>query len=373
MAERHDRTLAVIAGTLLALMAAGTAGCLAGLIPNEIVYPGITPVSGVPPLPDAVYVFPFQDQTISFAVPVDSALLAGARQAEKSAHIYGDLSEEEWLPGYYLSFISDPDLLPLYDALGERFDAVRKAKSLDNDAYLELISTFVQSIPYETDAMLVAPKFAIETIADGKGDCDDKSLLLAALLAREGYAVALLYFEPEQHMAVGVTASGFSYGNSGYAYIEATNVSYIGIPPDELTGGVVLTSEPVIIPVGSGTAGYGRCDETRVIDDARMRAKAAIVAYEADVAAMDAEMDGSLADLEALAARMEALRHAGRNEEYNALVPVYNSKAAAYNEDIGTMQPSIDSYNRQVLIFNYIVTHVHDRPGTYAWLMSTGA
>jgi hypothetical protein len=373
MAERHDRSRAVIAGVLLVLMAAGTAGCLAGLVMNEVVYPGITPVSGVPPIADSVYVFPFQDGTVSIAAPVDSAVLAGARQAEKSAHIYGDLALEEWLPGYYLSFISDPDLLPLYDTLGEQFDAVRKAKSLDSDAYLELICTFVQSIPYETDAMLVAPKFAIETIADGEGDCDDKSLLLAALLAREGYAVALLYFEPEQHMAVGVTAPGYRYGDSGYAYIEATNVSFIGIPPDELAGGIILTSEPFVIPVGSGTLGYGRCDETLAIDEARTRAKAAIAAHEVDVAAMDAAIDGSFADLRALAARMEALRRAGRTEEYNALVPVYNSKAAAYNQDFDAIQPSIDSYNHQVGIYNYITTHVHDRPGTYAWLMSTGA
>ncbi|MBN1195478.1 MAG: hypothetical protein JXA08_09085 [Methanomicrobiaceae archaeon] len=229
---------------------------------------------------------------------------------------------ENWVISNPLSFISDPDLLPLYDMLGKHFDDVRKAKSLDNDAYLELICTFVQSIPYETDAMLVAPKFPIETIADGKGDCDDKSLLLAALLAREGYAVALLYFETEQHMAVGVIAPGYSYGDSGYAYIEATNVSYIGIPPDELTDGLILSSEPHVIPVGSGTLGYGRCDETFAIDEALTRAKAVI----------------------------------------------------AYNpEDHGAMKSSIDAYNRQVGIHNYIITHVHDRPGTYAWLVSTGA
>ena len=118
------------------------------------------------------------------------------------------------------------------------------------DEYLELMAVAVQSLPYETDGTLTAPKFPIETYVDGKGDCDDKSLLLAGLLAREGYTVALFYFKPEAHMAVGVKGYGCAYQDTGYGYVATTNLCSWVSSTASLTGGVNLTSAPACHPGG---------------------------------------------------------------------------------------------------------------------------
>jgi hypothetical protein len=89
---------------------------------------------------------------------------------------------------------------------------IREVNKLNDDQYLELISVFVQSIPYASTGGGGQPKFPIETFVDQTGDCDDKSLLLAALLSREGFNVSLLYFEPEEHMAIGVSSEKDSAG-----------------------------------------------------------------------------------------------------------------------------------------------------------------
>ena len=103
---------------------------------------------------------------------------------------------------------------------------VKTSRNLSDDEYLELMSDFVQSLRYETIKENPA-KFPIETVMDGAGDCDDKSLLLAGLLSHEGYTVALLSFGPETHMATGVGSTDYLYKNTSYAFVETTNVSFV--------------------------------------------------------------------------------------------------------------------------------------------------
>jgi len=110
-------------------------------------------------------------------------------------------------------------------------------------------------------------KFPVETVVDRAGDCDDKSLLLAGLLSREGCPVALLLFGPESHMAEGVGSDDYVYKNTGCAFVETTNYSFIGVPTDKLGGILTLYSDPVIIPIRNGTKFYGSGSETRYIHD----------------------------------------------------------------------------------------------------------
>ena len=79
-------------------------------------------------------------------------------------------------------------------------------------------------------------KFPIETYVDKSGDCADKSLLLAGILSREGYNVALLSFPKESHMAVGVVCPGADYKNTGYAFVETTQLSFVGVPQKRWRG-----------------------------------------------------------------------------------------------------------------------------------------
>jgi hypothetical protein len=354
------------------LLAAAVLICCPGCIFQDATYPEITPDSRFGGISEEEYSFRFMDWNISIAIPIDNAVLAGARSADKSAHLYKDLEESEWLPPYYLSFIDDPDLTPFYDTLGVQFSGIRADTDLDDDQYLEMIAVFVQSIPYLAGDDDTNPKFPIETLADNAGDCDDKCLLLAGLLAREGYDVALLYFGPENHMAVGVRCEDGSYAGTGYAYLETTDLSWIGIPPDELENGVVLVSAPQVIPVGTGTKGYGAYDQTVAINRAFLEAKAVIKPILPEIEALNDDLDRQQDELSGLKAEMNALLAAGKTSQYNRLVAEYNSKVSAYNSDLARFRALNDQFEGEAEVYNYILNHRFDRSGTYAWLVGNG-
>lgn len=82
------------------------------------------------------------------------------------------------------------------------------------------------------------------------------------------YNVSLLYFGPEQHMAVGVACQEMGYHDTGYAYIETTRVSLSESGLDPLKGTLhVISSYPLVIPIGNGISTYRRCNETLAIND----------------------------------------------------------------------------------------------------------
>jgi len=83
------------------------------------------------------------------------------------------------------------------------------------------------------------PRYPIETLFDRGGDCEDTSILVAALLDRMGYDVALLFLYHENHCAVGVSIEGshgsyYQHDDKKYFYLETTGEGWrIGeIPPD---------------------------------------------------------------------------------------------------------------------------------------------
>lgn len=362
---------------LLSLAAAAifAPGCLEGIpfLGPPVVYPHIAPVPGgsMPSAP--VYTFPFHDGTAVVDIGIDAPVYAGAKAADKGARIYDHgVAEEEWREGIYQALIGDPAQDGFYSSLIAALRAERESRRLDDDGYAELLAVFVQSIPYE-NRNLTSPRFPVETYVDGMGDCDDKSLLLAGLLSREGYRTALLYFDQERHMAVGVGSTGGGYRDTGYSYIETTNVSLICIPPGQLAGGVELTSVPAVYPVGNGTLGYSRCHETEEIWKAKAGAERELALMEPEIGSREGELDGMRVSLESERESMERLLSLGDTAGYNRRVAAYNGKAGEYNRLRTELLEMVNRYNHLAAIHNYIVTHQHDRPGTWSWLSSSGS
>ncbi|WP_214020063.1 hypothetical protein [Methanoculleus sp.] len=354
----------VLAALVLVAATLG-AGCLGGLLHPAVVPPAIVPVEGAALDDTPAYTFPFEDGEETIRVDPDPAVYAGAKNADRQLYLFKDLPKEEWIPIYYLAFVNDSHQEPFYADLLAAFRESRDREGLDDDRYLELIAAFVQSIPYETDASTVEPKFPIETYVDAEGDCDDKSLLLAGLLAREGYGVALLYFGDEAHMAVGVESAGCFYRNTTYAYIEATNASYVGIPPAALADGTVLSSDPLVIPVGDGGKFYAACGEVETIERALSTSRDRVEELGVELAARDQELEEERASLESLGARLTALSRSGEIREYNRLVPEYNRKARDYNDAVEAYNALLEESGAAVGLHNYLVAHAHDRPGSY--------
>lgn len=105
------------------------------------------------------------------------------------------------------------------------------------------VIAFVQSLPYAADNVSAPgndyPKYPIETLFERGGDCEDTSILTAALLDQMGYDVALLILYNANHCAVGITidssGSYYEYNGTKYYYIETTGEGWrIGEIPPEL-------------------------------------------------------------------------------------------------------------------------------------------
>lgn len=288
------------------------------------------------------YTFSFQQENITLLTDVRAAVYYGAKNGDKFATVPAEAQPETLAADYYRAFVNDPAQEQVYTDLLGSFRTIRQQYRYSDDEYLELLTVFVQSLPYD-NASAARPdtvaRFPAETIVDGTGDCDDKSVLLAGLLSREGYNVSLLLFIPEHHMAVGVSSDCLRYGDTGYTYVETTGVSFIGdvpkrlnqsekyVPEGEVPGTVPIASAPVVIRVGSGSKMFTGSGETAYI----------------------------LAQKSAINARLASLK-----------TEIDNSSG----EDPSRLRALLERYNMYAEIHNFIVQHRSDRAGTYRHLSS---
>jgi len=344
----------------------------AGCVQPDMVLPSISPVQAESPVLVIDHTFPFEESEITIRLPLDSGVYYGARDADKQIYLYSDLTDHDWLPHYYRAFIDDPLQEPFFSDLIAELRRVRSDLQLDDDRYLELCSVFVQSLPYDDDTVLIEPKFPIETYGDGTGDCDDKSLLLAGILSREGYSVALLLYSEEAHMAVGVKGDGCRDIGDGYVFIETTRPNFVGIVPEILAGDIVLESDPIIIPIGDGTTGYGRCDQTMVLSDLLTYCRDEIDRLNVEMERESAIIGEMKSEIASLKNEMDSLIRERRYQEYNRQVPVFNSKIDRYNKRIEEYNHLVRSAERYVAIHTTIINRMYDRYGLYREMHKEG-
>ena len=367
----HKRFLKLISVFLFIIILALSAVLISAVVfPREtVIVPHIAPdLTRLQSSPVIIsHQFPFEKTTVSLTVPINVSVYEGAKQAEKATTVYGNISETVWLAQSYRAMIQDPAQDSLYAALLAEADAIRLRQKLSDDEYVDLIAVYIQSLRYETREQNPA-KFPVETVVDLAGDCDDKSLLLAGLLSREGYPVALLLFGPESHMAVGVGSDDYHYKNSGYAFVETTNYSFVGVPTDKLGGNLTLYSDPVIIPISNGTKFYGSGSETRYIHDMYVLSDQKVKELEPRVESMGADLTSQEEKIARLESHMQELRTTGNTGSYNAQVPVYNALVTDYNTRLAAYRQLFALYEKYALVHNYILEHMYDRKGVYEYL-----
>ena len=356
-------------GFLFVFTIAVSAAYVGGLIlPRaSVVSPHIILLSSDLPPILSTHSYPFLQEIITITVPVSDSVYRGAKITDKEVTLYGNISEEIWVTDSYRSMVNDPAQEDLYRALTGEFKKIKNSKGLSDDEYLELITTFVQSLRYETLTDNPA-KFPVETVVDGSGDCDDKSLLLAGLLSREGYRVALMSFGPEAHMAVGVASDDYLYKNTNYTYIETTNISFVGIPAEKLKGGLTLQSSPIIIPIGNGTKIYTSGKETRYINNAYLQSEQKANELEPQIKSLEVDLKARQEKITQLESQMQSMRDSGNIQSYNAQVSVHDGLISDYNTYLSTYRALFTQYEKTAQVPNFILEHEFDRPGVYEYV-----
>ena len=143
----------------------------------------------------------------------------------------------------YSVYVTHPLDDTIIASIAEHFDNIAWQQGFSPEQTINFVAAFVQSLEYVCDPGLGGPyeypRYPLETLVDQRGDCEDTSILLAAILDAMGFDVILVYVAPPAHMAVGITGEdlfGFYYEYSGrkYYYLETTDPGWeVGEVPEE--------------------------------------------------------------------------------------------------------------------------------------------
>ena len=115
----------------------------------------------------------------------------------------------------------------------------KQHREWSNQDRIDFVLSFVQSLPYTHDDVTTGydefRRYAVETLIDGGGDCEDTTILVAAILNGLGEKTALI-FTPG-HIALGVngnfTGTSVNYNGTKYYYCETTGTGWAvgNMPP----------------------------------------------------------------------------------------------------------------------------------------------
>ena len=140
-------------------------------------------------------------------------------------------------PSVYSLYVSHPDDDEYLSHIAEAIKQMAQEAGFTAEDYLKSIIRFVRSISYSDDFQSTGfdeyPKYPIETLVDGTGDCEDSSILLVSILQAAGIPSVLLLTNNSVipgHSSVGIAGEGtsdlisYEYDDKKYFYVEATNI-----------------------------------------------------------------------------------------------------------------------------------------------------
>lgn len=179
------------------------------------------------------YVWVYGGQTWEWTLPIPLSVYAEYLERDRTG-----------VPVVHVNMAKDQTDDLYIDQIVQKINDAALQKELTIVQKVNFVAVFVQSLPYTADTVATPaddyPMYPVETLFKRGGDCEDTSILVAALLDALGYDAALLYLWDAQHMAVGVSLPGYHgtyYEHEGkrYFYLETTGEGWqIGQLPPEI-------------------------------------------------------------------------------------------------------------------------------------------
>lgn len=170
-------------------------------------------------------------------VTVDIPMDANMYRYYKSLDRYNVISE-------YHMYVNDANNRRVVQGIVDEVRDIAEQLHYDAGGVAREIVCFVQQcIEYQLDSDTSGrdeyPRYPIETLYERQGDCEDTSILMAALLKEYGFEVG--FFDFPGHAAVALRTSDdyddgdyFIYNGHRYLYIESTATGWeIGDVPEE--------------------------------------------------------------------------------------------------------------------------------------------
>jgi hypothetical protein len=213
----------------------------------------------------SIYQFGPKNVTLNYTLrgkqkTIDFIVYSGLYDYLSKLPRYFDSSENSTLVNFKLKMINEEYQR---DFLSELFIKITEITSNKEDQVRIAIS-LVQNIPFGNSDKKIRignipldyQRYPYEVLYDNQGICSEKSELLFFLLREIGYGTASLYYNLENHEAVGIKCPiKQSVNNSGYCFIETTGPSIITDDQTDYFGTAgKLKSNPKVIEISDGNS-----------------------------------------------------------------------------------------------------------------------
>ena len=175
-------------------------------------------------------------ENLSISVSVDSAMYTYYRGLGRYYN-----------PETFFHYVNDANNEALIHEIVQQIMQSSTLFSRNNSALVRELANFVQEVitylyDRDTTGEEEYPRYPIETLYERQGDCEDTSILMAALLKAYGYEVGFIHVPG--HLAVALRASDdyddgpyVQMDGHRYLYIESTYAGWnIGDIPDDVMG-----------------------------------------------------------------------------------------------------------------------------------------
>ena len=136
---------------------------------------------------------------------------------------------------------------------------------------------------------------------------------------------------PKPTWQSGQDSSDYLYGKTNYTYIETTNLSFVGVPPQHLENNITLQSDPVVIPIGDGMKIYHTGSENRYINEMDSLSIQEVKELEPQLKSLEPELNTEKEKIQQLESAMMQMKSAGDVRDYNAKVSDHNALVSDYN------------------------------------------
>lgn len=297
--------------------------------------------------------------------------------AKPKAYRYFGTLDAGWEEKYYALFLGDGQGNALVAQVAQDISLQGRKRGLDEDGVVELVLSFVQSIPYDdakaksilSGSTEVSAQYPYETLYMNSGVCIDKSFLATVMLRSLGYGTALFVYDSENHMAIGIKCpERYSTYGSGYCYAETTGAgNKIGVVPtldssNKASAAIAdfqQDQQQAIRQLGavaiydkSDGKVYGGIAKTYAQEKEMGALKEEIAALHGKLQQQKSQLDNQQDTLQAMKKKLEAYRQSGQTEKYNEMVPSFNGLVEKNRNTVAEYNQLVNLYNQKVSRYN---------------------
>lgn len=323
---------------------------------------------------EKIFQWTYQGKNYQISQNLYSSIYSFYKGQPKTYTYFNELPAD-WEEEYYGMFLVKNEKSNFAKEILSSIISQGKKNKLSDDQMVELVLTFVQTIPYdEKKAETILLKtgketmnYPYETLFENTGVCSDKSFLAVSLLKELGFGTAIFVYDNENHMAIGIQCP-IEYSNygSGYCYGETTSIgNKIGIIPElKSYAGRAVGGQEISYFTENGEQDF----QTTQLSEVKIFQQTKGLIYEGiaqtiktnkEIAKLKDEISFLLKKLKDLKNNITEMQDdlASQRKKLDKYlkegdIDKHNEKAKDYNDDLSSYEEMIDEYNEKVNSYN---------------------